>query len=182
MNTFPLNGTTLGSAIRYATSAGLEGEADMVFIVSENNLSTMVSSVGMTFTVAGEITSQVILTAPNVSMTFTMTGDGLFNNQFLYGDIAVALDASGDPSVMHRLAGADLMTLEATGSLRLLGRLAGQVDVALNLSGDPLTIRFLEGAVVLALDSRGVLSINPSSVDDDQRTFSRPSSQREFAR
>jgi hypothetical protein len=182
MNTFPLNGTTLGSAIRYATSAGLEGEASMVFIVSENNLSTMVSSVGMTFTVAGEITSQVILTAPNVSMTFTMTGDGLFNNQFLYGNIAVALDASGDPSVIKYLEGTDLMTLTAAGTLKMLGRLAGQVDVALALSGDPLTMRFMEGVVVLALGVTGDLSINPSSVDDDQRTFSRPSSQREFAR
>lgn len=182
MNTFPLNRTTLNGRIRYATSAGLEGETGMLFIVSESNLSPMVGSASMAFTTTGVVSSQIILSAAPVTMTFSVTGNALFNNQFLIGTTGIAFDATGTMNTIRYISGETLLALEATGSMKNLGRLAGQVTVEFTMNGDPLAIRFMEGAAVFALDITGDLSINPSSVDDDQRTFRRPFKNREFAR
>lgn len=182
MNSHPLNGAAFNSTISYATSAGLAGEVDMIFVVSEQNNAPINGSISMQFTVAGQLSSAAILSAPPITMTFGVNGDGLFNNTYLIGTTGIAFAPSGTMNGLIPMSVTEAMTLDATGSLTMVGHLNGEVDVVFSANGTPSAMRFLNGAVVLALTMTGDLSLNPSAPDDDERTFNRPFTQREFRR
>lgn len=183
MNTFPLNGTTLGTAVRYATSAGLAGEVDMVFTVSEQNQVPMNGSITMNFTVGGQISSIVSLTASPILMGFTVNGDGLFNNTFLVGTATMGFTVAGDAlRNLNQLQGEVVMSFDVAGSLLKTGYFAGEIDMAFAVEGALRAIKFLDGTAYFLIDVVGAMNNNASDVDDDARSFRRPFQQREFRR
>lgn len=182
MNTFPLNGTGLDDAIRYATSAGLAGQVDMLFIVSNQNQVPMVGEIDLSMVVAGQISSQVVLTADPASMAFTVSGDGLFNNTFLNGTATMSFDMTGNTVILGQLQGQVVMSFDAVAALSMVGFLTGESDMGFDIAGVIRAIRFLDGNTIIGLDLAGDLSTNPSADDDIARTFRRAFNQREFRR
>lgn len=185
-----LNRETLNSESRGTSLFPLgSSSTGITFGVSEVQMTPFDSvTTGVTFSAYGDLGSLIGLSGPT-GLTFNVAAQELFALVSLSamapmdGGASIAFDVTGSLINLAGMLGNTGITMNAiSGELYVVISLSGNTGITLDTSGTIFAMICLFGDTGIAFSNEGEMWVNPFAEEDDDRTFRRPMTLKEFRR
>jgi hypothetical protein len=159
------------------------------------------SSTGITFELS--FVNLVPMEPVTASITFITYGDMQGWNLIPDGTAGIVFSAnSATPIVLHTLAGYTGIAFSSTANISTLGFVSGSTDItfassgtlngtfhfsgstgiSFDTSGNLIGVRYMGGETGITFELDSDLWVNPQAAEDEDRTFHRPMTIKEFRR